>query len=233
MSKKELQSMENAALQLRGKLGLSECEAIHTKTILRKENIIAMYKPLSDKAYGLSLKCGDNRFMLINSNSTRGRQHFTIAHELYHLYVEANPKQHICSGAKTREEQSADLFASAFLMPKLGIVSNISTEELRSASVSLATVIKLEQYFSVSRSALLIRLKQLNIITAECYEKMVQVSAKSSAKEYGYDTALYEKGNEGLVIGDFGAIARRLFDDGKISEGNYREFLKQISNEED
>lgn len=232
MSKKELQSMENAALQLRGKFGLSECEAVHTKTILRKENIIAMYKPLSDKAYGLSLKCGDNRFMLINSNSTRGRQHFTIAHELYHLYVEANPKPHICSGAKTKEEQSADLFASAFLMPKLGIVSNIPTEELRSSSVSLATVIKLEQYFSVSRSALLIRLQQLDIITLQCYNQLSATTAKKSAQEYGYDTALYEKGNENLVIGDFGAIARKLFDDEKISEGNYREFLNQISNED-
>ncbi len=233
MSKKELQSMENAALQLRGRFGLNECEAIHTKTILRKENIIAMYKPLSDKAYGLSLKCGDNRFMLINSNSTRGRQHFTIAHELYHLYVEANPKPHICNGAKTKEEQSADLFASAFLMPKLGLISNIPTEELRSFSISLATIIRLEQYFSVPRSALLIRLQQLDIITSQCYKQLSTITTKKSAQEYGYDTALYENGNENLVIGDFGAIARKLFDDGKISEGNYREFLKQISNGED
>ena len=26
--------------------------------------------------------------MLINSNQPRGRQHFTIAHELYHLFIE-------------------------------------------------------------------------------------------------------------------------------------------------
>lgn len=231
MNNKELQSMENAALQLRGNFGFNESEAIHTKTILRKENIIAMYKPLSAKAYGLSLKCGNNRFMLINSNSTRGRQHFTIAHELYHLYVEENPKPHICNGAKTKEEQSADLFASAFLMPKLGIISNIPLEELRTLSVSLATIIKLEQYYSVSRSALLIRLQQLGIITSQCYNQLSQITAKKSAQEYGYDTALYEKGNEGLVIGDFGVIARKLFEDEKISEGNYREFLNQISNE--
>lgn len=233
MSKTELQALECAAFQLRVRFGLNSSEAIHTKTILRKENIIAMYKPLSDKAYGLSLKCGNNRFMLINSNSTRGRQHFTIAHELYHLYVEQNPKPHICDGAKTKEEQCADFFASAFLMPEGGILANIPVEEVLNRNISFATIIKLEQYFSVSRSALLIRLKQLNIITTEYYEQLVQVSTKSSAKEYGYDMALYEKGNEGLVIGDFGVIARKLFDDGKISEGNYREFLNQISNEED
>lgn len=233
MNKKELQALENAALQLRGMLGLNDSEAIHTKTILRKENIIAMYKPLSDAAYGLSLKCGDSRFVLINSNNTRGRQHFTIAHELYHLYVEQNPKPHICNGAKTKEEQSADFFASAFLMPKLGILNNIPIEEIVNSEISLATIIKLEQYFSVSRSALLIRLKQLNIITERDYENLSSITAKSSAKEYGYDTALYEKGNADLVIGDFGVLARQLFDEEKISEGNYREFLNQISNEED
>lgn len=224
--------MENAALQLRIKFGLNENEAIHTKTILRKENIIAMYKPLSQQAFGLSLKCGDNRFVLINSNSTRGRQHFTVAHELFHLYIEANPQPHICRGAKTKEEQNADLFASAFLMPQLGIIENIPTSELMNLSVSLSTVIKLEQYFSVSRTALLIRLQQLQVITPQCYEQLCKISPKKSAKEYGFDTALYEKGNENLVIGDFGAIARQLYDTEKISEGHYRELLNQISDED-
>jgi len=51
---------------------------------------------------------------------------------------------------------------------------------------------------------------------------------KKTAKEYGYDTALYEPGNENLVIGDFGEKARRLFDGNKISEGRYMELLHKI-----
>lgn len=233
MTGAEIQNLENAALQLRVKFGLNESEAVHTKTILRKENIITMYKPLSDNAFGLSLKCADFRFMLINSNNTRGRQHFTIAHELYHLYIEQHPKPHICNGAKSREEQYADVFASAFLMPRSGVLSIIPSSEIISAKISLATVIKLEQYFSVSRSAILIRLRQMNVITEKYYKQLCEIAVQQSAKEYGYDLSLYERGNENLVIGDFGVLARQLFDEERISEGNYRELLNQISNEKD
>ena len=51
---------------------------------------------------------------------------------------------------------------------------------------------------------------------------------KKTAREYGYDTSLYEPGNENLVIGDFGEKARRLFDMEKISEGHYMELLHKI-----
>jgi hypothetical protein len=49
-----------------------------------------------------------------------------------------------------------------------------------------------------------------------------------TAREYGYDVSLYNLGNEGLVIGDFGEKARKLFDAEKISEGHYLELLHKI-----
>ena len=67
--------------------GLSQSEAVNVKSLLRKLNILTVYRPLSEYAYGLSLKSPQgHRFILINSNNSRGRQHFTIAHELYHLF---------------------------------------------------------------------------------------------------------------------------------------------------
>jgi hypothetical protein len=52
-----------------------------------------------------------------------------------------------------------------------------------------------------------------------------------SACEYGYDRALYQKGNEGLVIGDYGEKARLLFEQGKISEGHYNELMNILQDE--
>lgn len=229
-----LDEAENLAKKLRSDLGLSLDGPIHTKTILRKENILTAYRPMSIDAYGLSLKCGDYKFMLINSNNMRGRQHFTIAHELYHLYLEDNPKPHLCTNGKSPEEYNADLFASAFLMPVEGIYKNIPTEELREKQISLATIIRLEQYFSVSRLALLVRLDKLKLLKKGQFEVLKSVSPMQSAREHGYDLSLYKKGNEDMFIGDFGTIARRLFDDEKISEGHYVELLNQIgANEED
>ena len=45
-----------------------------------------------------------------------------------------------------------------------------------------------------------------------------------------HDLSLYEAGNNGMVIGDFGEKARLLFESGRISEGHYYELLNMISN---
>ena len=171
MSRLNIQQAERLAQKFRADLGLNDSEPIHTKTILRKENIVTMYLPLSENVHGLSLKHEGHKFMLINSTRTRGRQHFTIAHELYHLYLEDNPSPHICSNGKNISEANADMFASAFLMPSNGINANITTVEIKNKNISLATIIRLEQYFSVSRKALLIRLQKLNLLSQSQYEE--------------------------------------------------------------
>ena len=104
--------IEDIASKQRVEWGLSETEPINVKTILRKLNILTIYRPLSMDSCGVSLMTADKtkRFMLINSNCPRGRQHFTIAHELFHLFVDENPEPHICkeSGEKDNNEKNAD-----------------------------------------------------------------------------------------------------------------------------
>jgi hypothetical protein len=58
-------------------------------------------------------------------------------------------------------------------------------------------------------------------------------SPKETAKQYGYDTALYEPGNENLIIGDYGVKARELFEREIISEGEYMEAMNLIRYEEE
>ena len=231
MRKLFVKNAELLAAQFRSMNGLSLIEPISVKTLLRKLQITAMYRPLSEHSYGISCKSVSGKmFMLINSNSTRGRQHFTIAHELYHLYYEESPEPHFCVGDLTGVEKDANLFASALLMPEVGILPMVSADELKVHKVELSTILRLEQYFSVSRNTLLVRLKDIELISEEQLEKMKKIPVKDSAREYGYDLSLYEPGNAGLVIGDFGEKARILFETGKISEGHYQELLKLITN---
>lgn len=213
--------------------GLSESEPIALKSLLLKLNILALFRPLSENFSGMCLKdSSDHRFMLINSNHARGRQHFTIAHELYHLFIEEKPTPHKCNpgyGSKDPVEKCADMFASFLLMPQTGIFGLIPEDELRSKNISIATVLKLEHYFSVSRSALLYRLLNIGLITEDKRLQLVEIGARFSANCFGYDTSLYEPANEGLVIGDFGEKARNLFEQEKISEGHYLELLHKIN----
>ena len=41
---------------------------------------------MSENISGLCIKEGKNKIIAINSNSSKGRQRFTIAHELCHYY---------------------------------------------------------------------------------------------------------------------------------------------------
>lgn len=220
----------NQVSKFRQMAGLSDSEAVNLKSLLLKLNVLTIYRPLSDNFSGMSLKSGEKRFMLVNSNHPRCRQHFTIAHELYHLYIEQNPIPHNCiaDGKKSDTEQCADAFALMFLMPADGVTQMIPDNELMAGHVSLASVLRIGHYFSVSYSAVLNRLFDLKLIDRSERDLFKEYPVKKTAREYGYDTALYEKGNENLVIGDFGEKAKKLFDRERISEGHYLELLHKI-----
>lgn len=237
MKKLSIGAAEDLANKFRTETGISLTEPISFKSILIKKNILTVFRPLSNDSYGLSLKSKNNDyFILVNHNSTLGRQHYTIAHELFHLFYDEAISPHVCSKDTLENnniEKSADLFASALLMPKSGILEFLSANEIANKSVNLSTIIKLEQYFSVSRISILIRLKSLGLITENKLQELSKIPVKESAKQYGYNLALYNSGNKYLVIGDFGEKARNLYEQEKISEGHYQELLNLISNEKD
>lgn len=205
---------------------------IDTKTALTKLGILTVFRPLSDKFCGLSLKSmSGDKFILINSNNNVGRQHFTIAHELYHLFYDEKFEPHICiAGAKGVEESNADAFASALLMPEEGIIQQLGNDYVNGI-ISMATLLRTERLYGVSHEALLIRLRKLNIITESTYQDLKLVNITQEAARYGHDTSLYRPGNEGLYIGTLGEMAKKEFDRGKISEGYYLEILNMLSRE--
>lgn len=221
---------EALALKMRAMLGVSHTEAISVKTAIRKLNIQTMYRPMSDAYCGMSMRSADGQmFMLLNSNISRGRQHFTVAHELYHLYYDTDPKPHVCDDGDRGEERNANLFASALLMPQQGVLLMASATDIKSGDIPISAVLRMEQYFEVSRSAMLVRLLGMGLISRERKDTLAGMSAIRTARDYGYPTDLYRQGNANLVISDFGERARRLFDRGRISEGHYSELLNMIS----
>lgn len=226
------ESLELLAQKFRTEHDLGATDSINIKSLLRQLNILTVFKPMSDKAYGLSVKSGDNsKFILINSNKTKGRQHFTIAHEIFHLFYDENPCPHLCDmEGSNKTEQNANCFASALLMPKDGILKLIPDINILTKNITIGIVLKLEQYFGVSRSSMILRLKSIGLINEARLQELLSIPVIESAKQYGYDLSLYKSGNENLVIGDYGEKARTLFENGKISEGHYVELLNRITN---
>lgn len=226
---------EDLARKFRTDNGYSTSEPIIIKTLLMKLRILTMFRPLSENAYGLSTRSSDkeDKFILVNSRSSRGRQHFTVAHELYHLYIDENPRPHINRKdvKKDRSETMADAFASALLMPIEGVIKVIPNEEIINRSVSLATVFSLEQYFRVSHQSMLYRLKRLGYISEDTLQSMLSIKIREVAPQYGiFDMSLYDKGNDSVMLSDYGIRAKILFDKDKISESHYNQLMKLINN---
>lgn len=223
--------IEKQAADFRNKYGFSNFDSIHLKSLLIKLNVITIFKPLSANFSGMAVKVNDNRFMLINSKHSIGRQHFSICHELYHLFIQEDFKPHHSQSGRFKKEDTieycADLFAAHLLMPKDGIVSLLPDKQLKKDKITLENILKLENYFSCSRSALLYRLKELKLISPKKYEEY-KTDVIRSACRYGYTDTLYRPGNENTVIGNYGTIARKLFENDKISEGHYIELMNAI-----
>lgn len=226
--------LEVKANNFRNDHGIDLDTAIDFNKLLLSLNIITFFTKLSDDFSGVAYKASkSNRFMMINTSQQLGRQHFTIGHELYHLCVQENFSFQMCKtglfNKKEREEYNADTFSSYLLMPEAGILKLIPENEMSwGGRLSIATILKLEQYFGVSRRAILIRLEKLGLLKAGDFDSYA-VGVKKSAKENGYSLDLYEASDDELILGDYGVKAKQLFDVSKISESHYHSLMKDIS----
>ena len=232
----ELLIIEKQASSFRSDCGLNNDEPIRLKSLLQKLNVISIFSPLSDKFSGMAILAkvenSKSRFMMVNSLQSMGKQHFTICHELYHLFIQTDFSSQICitgifDKKADKNEYYADVFASSLLLPKDGLLKFIPNEEISSKKISLQTILYIEQMYSCSRRALLYRLKTLKLISDEEYEKFT-INVQKGAIENGYSTTLYKPGNNGVYIGDYGVFARRLFDSERISESHYFSLLQDL-----
>lgn len=227
--------LEKKANEFRTLHGFSNNDCLRLRSLLQKLNVLTVFRPLKDSFSGMAIKIGEGdgaaRFVLINSDLPLGKQHFTICHELYHLYIQESFTARTCITGNyskaDKEEYNADVFASYFLLPDDGIKSMIPDKELKKNRITLKTILKVEQYFSCSRAALLYRLKKLGIIDSDGYEQFKHYVMKG-ALEHGYSVDLYKDGNHQLVLGDYGTLAKELYDKEKISETHYYSLLLDL-----
>ena len=227
--------IEKKANEFRSHLGLTPYDSIRLKSLLSKLNVLTVFKELPEAISGMAIKVDSEgktrRFMLINANKSLGHQHFTICHELYHLFVQKEFQFMVCQvgnfNKKLKEEYNADAFATCLLMPSAGIESLIPDEELGKDKITLKTLLKIEQYYSCSRTALLFRLKDLGFLSAEAVEPF-KLNVQRHAIQHGFTIDLYQPGNKDQVIGDYGTIARELFDKELISESHYYSLLLDL-----
>lgn len=220
------------ALSLRKELGENAASPIDILTLAYAiERLSIVYYPMGNNLSGICIKGVGNNVIAINSSMTLGRQRFSMAHELYHLYFDDDGLTAVCAktiGMGNEKERQADQFASYLLMPPDALSDMI--KRLKKSDVgqlSIHDVVRLEQYFSVSRQAILYRLISENELAPQEAEAMRQ-NVICSAVNLGYDDTLYRPTPEDKQYKTFGYYiqqADKALEQGLISSGKYDELL--------
>lgn len=218
-------------MDFRNRYGYNVTEPINFISLLNRLDILAIFKPLSEDFSGISIKIDNNRFMMVNCDHSLGRQNFTIAHELYHLYFDKSFEPHKCQTGlfpKNKPgERIADNFAAQLLLPEEGLLQLIPENELEKDKIQLSTILKLEQTYGSSRLALLNQLGKMEL-TSKGFAEKYQTSVKTIARQHGYSIDLYEPTAEKAILGTYGSLATKLFEKEQISESHYLELMMSI-----
>ena len=196
------------------------------------EKLTLVRYPMSDNLSGMCIKADGSRVIAINSKMSLGRQRFSLAHELYHLYYDENMTA-ICSATMntgSETERSADMFTAFFLMPPSSLKSKVaSMRKDEDPHINLEDVIQLEQYYGVSHQAMLNQLIDIGVIT-KIQAAAMKTGVTRAAAAHGFSTDLYRElpadkqyQTNGYLIEQASiALAQDL-----ISEGKYEEILLQ------
>lgn len=114
--------------------------------------------------------------VVVNQKHNGERQRFTLAHELAHLVLR------FPSLSDLDQEKAANRFAGAFLMAKEMVYRLIGENR---TSISLGELAELKKIFKVSIAALVVRCRQLGVLTQAAYGRLW-----AEIKALGWNTQL-------------------------------------------
>lgn len=222
--------IEFNAMELRKKFKIENELYVSIEEILESiDDITIVNIKMSDRISGLCIRTGNNKIIAVNSSLSLGRQRFTIAHELCHLYYH-DEGCYVCSKDFSDDkslkniEYEADMFASYFLAPYYLLTEKF--RELKNDKNDLMTIcVKLEQCFGMSHLSLIRRLHDNKLITIGEYNNLAVRKPISFSQKAGLSTKLYEPTNINKTVGKYVRLSNELLDNGLISNSKYEELL--------
>ena len=230
---KEQIEINSDAVNLRKHFGEDAYSPLDVFALINNsEDLTVVFYPMSERISGMSIRGENIKLIAVNSLLTYGRQRFTMAHELCHLFYHENFKSIICGKDldqnKEPLEKEADLFAAYFLAPYESLQDFIRTKLKKEKShLEVNDVVKIEQHYGLSRQAALWRLKNDGYLSSKEVDAM-KTGIILSAIKLGFDVKLYlptppEK--QYNTLGRYIQLAEALREKERISNGKYEELL--------
>lgn len=244
--------LNSFAVELRRDWDLNPYSPIDLFSIILSKlpDLTILFYPMSDNTSGMCIKNIDgvdldglmedksinsidessskDMVICINSNMSKGRQRFTLAHELYHLLFEDDKRDIIICEASNDDDSEieANIFASYLIMTYEGLERYAKINDL--TEWSLEEIIRAEQYFQISHHAMLFRLREHEFISLEECKKLRSVQIGYSARINGFSDSLYTPSSTSkkyFSLGKYIRSVEKAFNDNKISSGKRDELL--------
>lgn len=222
--------LAKAASELRRRLGEDDHSRVDVFQLAHTiEPLTLVFYTMGKRIGGMCIKGAEDVLIAINSSMTYGRQRFSMAHELYHYYYD-DMSTVICAwdiGETNVIEKNANTFASFFLAPPAALSAAIKEIKKDQPVLDRTGVVQLEQFFGMSRQAMLIRLIDEGELSFEDTAPM-RTNIISHALSLGYDDSLYRPLPENKARMTYGRYIKRaegLLERGLISDGKYEELL--------
>lgn len=156
--------------------------------------------------------------IVVNSNFSLERRRLTLAHELAHRLIEPD-----CLSDKD-EERAANVFAGAFLMPAKHLLREVGKHR---NAFGYKEIVDLKRLYRVSGAALLVRLRQLDVISQSTLTYAFQTIARGwRTQEPEEIEPTRERGKRERAL-RFERLCYRALAEGLISLTKASELLRQ------
>lgn len=224
--------LNSNALKMRKILNEDSASPIDIFSLINNlKGVTLVFYPMSDRISGMCIREENSKIIAINSNMSYGRQRFTAAHELYHLFFEDKLRNVICEKnigeEKSDSEKEADIFASYLLAPYDSLRNYLEENDILNQNITIEDIINMEQFYQLSHQAMLYRLVYDKYLDWNQLSALKR-SVSQKAMRLGYDDKLYKASEEErkyFSIGEYVKKVETLKERDLISNGKYEELL--------
>jgi Zn-dependent peptidase ImmA (M78 family)/DNA-binding XRE family transcriptional regulator len=191
--------------------------------LLEEKGLKVLTVPLPERVSGFTCLIGRGEgqpslpVIVVNDQFSLERRRLTLAHELAHRLIETD-----CLNDKD-EEKAATLFAAAFLVPKEHLLKEVGRHR---NALGYSEIVDLKRLYRVSGMALLMRLRQLDVISEATLVYAFQTIARGWRTKEPDELEKPEKRGQRERARRFERLSYRALAEGLISLQKAAELLR-------